>query len=60
MAHLESFEIKMCGEKDRLSTHPLNIILRHETSIILPEHGFIKGEISFGLDQESLLSGENF
>ncbi len=59
-AHLESFELEMSGEKDRLSTHPLNLMLRHETSIILPEHGFIKAEISLGLDQESLLSGENF
>ncbi len=36
-AHLESLEIEMSGEKDRLSTHPLNLMLRHETSIILPE-----------------------
>ncbi|GAH20914.1 unnamed protein product [marine sediment metagenome] len=59
-AHIESLDVTITGQKEKGSFHPLNLILRHETSIVFPDHGLIKGEIAVGFDHEKVLNGEKY
>jgi len=58
--HRESLELKLAGEKEALSTHPFNLILGHETAITYPDHGYLRAELTLGLDWESEAGGEGY
>jgi hypothetical protein len=53
-SHLESVEYEVRGEEEVLSFHPLNLIARHESSLVFPGQGYLKGSVSVGLDQERI------
>ncbi len=59
-SHLESLEVTLSGPQEELSYHPLNIIASHESSVILPDHGQITGELSLGFDVEKTEAGERY
>ncbi len=50
--HLESLELEMKGPTEESSFHPFNVILSHESSVVLPDYGEISSEISAGFDVE--------
>jgi hypothetical protein len=51
-SHLESLELEMKGPTEESSYHPLNVIVSHESSAVLPDYGEISAEISAGFDVE--------
>jgi len=51
-SHLESLEYEFKREEKVLSYHPLNLIVRHESSLIFPDQGHLKAAFSLGLDRE--------
>jgi hypothetical protein len=59
-SHLESLELEMKGPTEESSFHPLNIILSHESSIVLPDYGEISAEISAGFDVEKTEARERY
>ncbi|MBA7486404.1 hypothetical protein ES707_21963 [subsurface metagenome] len=58
-SHQESLALKISSEEGSYSSHPFNIVLKHETFIIFPEQGLIKAEIALGLDRETF-ADENY
>jgi hypothetical protein len=52
--HGESLDLTLAGGEaaEGSTIHPLNLILSHETSLVLPEHGYLKARLSLGMDQE--------
>ena len=50
--HTERIDLQAYNLQEDMSSHPLNIILTHETSYIFPDLGYIRGEISLGMDWE--------
>ncbi|MBN1797252.1 MAG: hypothetical protein JW822_01655 [Spirochaetales bacterium] len=50
--HTERIDVQAYNLQDDMSSHPLNIILTHETSFIFPDLGYIRGEVSLGMDWE--------
>jgi hypothetical protein len=40
------------------SFHPVNVILTHESSVVLPEHGSLKASLGVGFDLEQTEAGE--
>ena len=59
-SHLESLELEMKGPTEESSFHPLNVIVSHESSIVLPDHGTISAEISAGFDVEKTEAHERY
>jgi hypothetical protein len=59
-SHLDSLELKLGGKTGQSSYHPLNIILSHESSLILPDYGEINAEISAGFDVEKTEQGQRY
>ncbi|UCF97224.1 MAG: hypothetical protein JSV89_18935 [Spirochaetaceae bacterium] len=59
-SHLESLELELNGDEGQTSYHPFNVILSHESSLILPDYGEIKAEISGGFDIEKTEAGERY
>jgi hypothetical protein len=55
--HLESLEYEFNREEKVLSYHPLNLIIRHESSLVFPDSGYLKAAFSLGLDRERLAGG---
>jgi hypothetical protein len=53
IANKETVEVKFANLQTAESVHPFNIVLKHETAILYPDFGFLRGEIAFGIDQES-------
>ncbi|MBN1525221.1 MAG: hypothetical protein JW904_12100 [Spirochaetales bacterium] len=53
LAHKEGVEILYADSSEQISSHPLTVIIKHETSIQYPEFGFLRGEIAFGFDWEA-------
>ena len=51
-SHLESVELELSGPGEESSWHPLNLIVSHRSSLVLPDYGEISGEISAGIDTE--------
>jgi len=54
--HGEGLDMTVAGGQAAEGTtiHPLNLILSHETSLVLPEHGYLKARLSLGADQEQV------
>jgi hypothetical protein len=55
-AHGEALDLTLAGGvvAEGATIHPVNLILSHETSLVLPEHGYLKARVSLGLDQEQV------
>jgi hypothetical protein len=60
-AHGEALDLTLAGGtvEEGVTIHPVNLILSHETSLVLPDHGYLKARLSLGMDQE-LAPGEGF
>jgi hypothetical protein len=56
-SHSESIELELSGARDALSFHPFDLVVSHESSLILPEHGKITAEVAAGLDIEETEDG---
>ncbi len=50
--HAERIDIQIYNLQEDMSSHPVNIILTHETSFIFPDLGYVRGEVSLGMDWE--------
>jgi hypothetical protein len=55
-SHEESLSTGVAGGRpaEGASLHPFNLVLAHSSSLILPDHGSIKGGVSLGLDAEDV------
>jgi hypothetical protein len=53
-AHAERISAQIYNIQKDMSTHPINVIITHETSIVFPDFGYIRGEISLGMDWENI------
>jgi hypothetical protein len=52
IGHTERIDLQFYNLLDDMSTHPVNVILTHETSFIYPDFGYIRLEASIGMDWE--------
>jgi len=59
-SHLESLELKMKGPTEGSSFHPLNVMMSHESAVVLPDYGEISSEISVGFDVEQTEARERY
>jgi hypothetical protein len=55
--HKESLELQLNGPGEQSSYYPLDIMLSHKSTAMLPEYGEISAEISTGLDIERTSAG---
>jgi hypothetical protein len=55
-SHEESLSATAAGGQpvEDASLHPFNFVLAHQSSLVLPDFGFLKGGISLGLDAEDV------
>jgi hypothetical protein len=55
-SHEESLSASLSGGQppEGSSLHPFNLVLAHQTSLVLPDFGSIKGGLSMGLDAEDV------
>jgi hypothetical protein len=58
--HLEGLEIELHGAGEESSYHPLNLIVSHESTALLPEYGEISAEVSAGFDVERTEEGQRY
>ncbi|MBN2352145.1 MAG: hypothetical protein JXD23_06195 [Spirochaetales bacterium] len=52
-SHKESVEVRFANLQTTTTAHPVNIVLKHETAILYPDFGYLRGEIALGFDEES-------
>ncbi len=52
IGHTERIDLQFYNLLEDVSTHPVNVILTHETSFIYPDFGYIRLEASIGMDWE--------
>ena len=53
----ESVEVQFANLQTTATVHPVNIVIKHETSILYPDFGYLRGEIALGFDEESYPEG---
>ncbi|HUV06600.1 MAG TPA: hypothetical protein VMX75_02655 [Spirochaetia bacterium] len=53
ISHLESLSLILHNLQKDLAVHPVTLVIRHETALRFPEHGYIRAEIGLGFDMES-------
>ena len=53
-AHEESLEAELSWRPAASSWHPLRLLARHGTSLVLPDHGSLLAELSVGVDQQAV------
>ena len=56
-SHQESLSTTVAGgepAEESGSIHPFNLVLAHQSSLVLPENGHLKGVVSLGLDAEKV------
>ena len=53
-AHEESLEADLSWRPVASSWHPLRLLARHGTSLVLPEHGSLLAELSLGVDRQAV------
>ncbi|MEJ2663437.1 MAG: hypothetical protein P8107_05225, partial [Spirochaetia bacterium] len=54
IGHTERIDLQFYNLQEDLGSHPVNIILTHETSFIYPDFGYIRAEVSIGMDWENI------
>lgn len=57
ISNSEILEGSFAYDNQNTSFHPATIIVTHKTGITFPEHGYITGLVSFGMDSESAVLG---
>jgi len=56
-SHQESLSTTVAGgepAEESGTLHPFNLVLAHQSSLVLPENGHLKGMVSLGLDAEKV------
>ena len=52
--------MELSGAAEQSSYHPLNLIISHESVLVLPDYGEINAEISAGFDVEQTEQGQRY
>jgi len=58
-SHQDSLIVELRGPGEQISYHPLNLLVSHESTAVLPEYGEISAEISVGLDMEKTSAADS-
>ena len=59
-SHQESLGLEFTGPGEESSFHPLNLIVGHESTAVLPDYGEISAEVSAGIDLEKTDGGDRY
>lgn len=59
-SHIENVELELNGPGEQSSWHPLNVIVSHQSSLVLPDYGEISAEIAAGFDAEQTEQGQRY
>ena len=58
-SHQDSLIVELKGPGEQISYYPLNLLVSHESTAVLPEFGEISAEISVGLDMEKTSASDS-
>ena len=58
--HQESLEMELEGAVEQASYHPFNLVVSHESALLLPDFGEISAEIAAGVDVERTETGTHY
>jgi len=56
--HLESLALQSERSRHEDSYHPIDVVLTHESALVLPEHGSLKASLGLGFDLERTAEAE--
>ena len=57
-SHQDSLIVEIKGPGEQISYYPLNLLVSHESTAVLPEFGEISAEISVGCDMEKISAAD--